>query len=319
MTSGIYKSDSSGDQDNSFRHSPLEYVRTLYVAFIQGLFRASPPGAYHWSPNEDSEIVISDEAPIHVERLGQRPAVSVTRGPVRFATLGLDDMESYNFQTGSKRKAVLVPGTMSINCCSRAPIESERLAWIIAEQLWLNREELLRAGFFEIGRNPVIGAPSPAGSIVNADSGDEWYATVITTPFQFQRTGQRTPLNAEVLNGITLSIRENLSVVTGAGPVGTGGVEFPYTMEGARPASFAPSASDAGGGTPRPGVGAPTVMVAPHPLNPAQIVTVRSSRPYGPAVRPPSMGGRAIPLSANLVEESAAEALVTGTRTVLVQ
>ena len=88
-------------------------------------------------------------------------------------------------RTGQQTKSVLVPGTMVVNASSRVPLESERIAWICAEQLWLHRELLMKAGFFEIGRSPAISAVSPAGSIIMNDGADEWYATSVTCPFQF--------------------------------------------------------------------------------------------------------------------------------------
>lgn len=284
--------------DNSFKDSPLERVRTLFAGFVQGLFHAAPPGAYHWEPSADvTEIFIADEGPIQTESLGQRPGVSFTRGPVQFYSLGLDDMLSYNAETGTKQKSVLVPGTMAINCISRVSLESERLAWIIAEQLWANRELLMREGFFEIGRQPVIGAPTPAGTLVAGDMGDEYVATTVTCPYQFYRTTNITPLGKKIIGEMTLMMRARMrGVTTPSGPVDSSSVEYPFSVEGCPPPPFSP-ASDARGNTPSAGEEAPRLPVVPHPLNPAQHVHVRAVRPNWPAVKPPSIGGRTIPLS----------------------
>jgi len=278
--------------ENSFRVSPLEQVRTLYVGFCQGLFAAAPLGTYHWSPAlEDTEIIITDESPINVEVVGQRPAISFTRGPVQSFSLGQDDMLTYDFATGKKKKSILVPGTMSINCCSRVDLESERLAWIVAEQLWMHREILMRAGFFEIGRQFVVGAPSPAGSIVSNDSADEWYATTVSSPFQFYRTSQFTPLGKKILEGIDLQFATNSMIVNPQGPpANPGGADPPYSVNTEAPGTTPP--------------------FQPHPLNPAQMVTVRSANPYKPGLRAPSIGGRTIPITRQAVEESVAPVTV---------
>jgi hypothetical protein len=288
----------TGPQDSDFRNSPLEYVRVLYVRFIQGLFNAAPPGYYHWEPTEDSEIYISDENPMKAETIGKRPAIAVSRGPAQFHSLGLDDMESYNMQTGQKKKSVLVPGTMTINCCSRADLECDRLAWVVAEQLWANRELLLKLGFFEVGRQPVIGAPSPAGSIVQADAGDEWYVTSVTCPWQFNRTTVVTPLGERILQGIDLAMRTRPAVVR------QGGHGEGVDIHACPPPPFSP-ASDVYGGTPDPTASSPPALPrVPHPMNPAQTVRIRSSKPNSPAVKPPSIGGRTLPISTTPVEES---------------
>lgn len=307
--------------EDSFKYSPLEHVRTLFVRFVQGLFYTAPPGAYHWEPNDMSELFVTDENPIKIEEIGTRPAVSVTRGPVQFYSLGLDDMLGYDFPTGKKQKSVIVPGTMVINCCSRVEAECERLAWIIGEQLWANRELLMKAGFFEVGRQPSFGAPSPAGSIVTGDNADEWYCTALTCPFQFYRTTNVTPLGPRILQGIDLAMRASVKPVRILGPADAPGAEYPTFAEGCPPPSFAPEASDVNGDSPNPGSSAPARNVVPHPLNPSQMVTYRSVRPNSPAVKPPSIGGRSIPLSTATMEESCGkqmEAHVTDTSTVKV-
>ena len=292
-----------------FKYSPLEYTRTLFVGFFQGLFQASPPGAYHWTPDEQTEIFITDENSVKSDIVGMRPCITTTRGPVQFYSLGFDDMLDYDVRTGAKRKSVLVPGTMTVNCCSRASLECERIAWVCAESLWLHREMLMREGFFEIGRAPMIGAPSSAGSIIQADSGDEWYATPVSFPFQFYRTSQVSPLGQKIVREITVRARLDLLRVSEqaphtGGPVDGGGANVPYGIYASPPPSFAPAASDIYGNTPNPGSPAPVLPVVPHPLNPAQMVTVRASKPYNPAVKPPGMGGVAIPFSQPAVKES---------------
>ena len=311
MSSRIPRTTADGAfPQDSFRYSPLEHVSSLYIAFYQGLFAASPPGAYHWTADDDTtEIYISGENPLKDVSLGTRPGLSFTRGPVQFYSLGLDDMLQYDPRTGTKRKSVLVPGTMTINSLSRVPAESSNLAWVCAEQLWMHREMLMAEGFFEIGRQPVIGSPSPAGALVSGDSADEWYSTPVSCPFQFYRTSQTSPLNKEIVRGLQLSLRHRLSTLEqqskdGGGPIRDPGPGLPFEFIREFPPAFAPAASDVYGGTPQPGERAPQLLTVPNPRNPAQQVTIRSSRPNMPAVRSPSIGGHALPLSTPDVEQS---------------
>src|SRR5580658_2220084 len=263
---GVYEGD-------DFRNSPLEHVRTLFVRFIQGLFHAAPPGAYHWeADNELSQIRISDENPVKTEDCGKRPAITVTRGPAAFYTMGMGDMIDYDPRTGKEVKGVMVPGTMTINCCSRVDLECDRLAWIVAEQLWMNRELLIHMGFFEVGRQPTFGAPSPAGSIVIGDNADEWYVTSVTCPFQFTRTSSATPLGHRIVRGIEVAMRAHLAIRNARheGWPSVGSAEYPTFARGYAPPPYAPAASDVYGGTPNPGYPPQLLPVVPHPLNPAQ-------------------------------------------------
>lgn len=301
--------DGAFPQD-SFKYSPLEHVSSLFIAFYQGLFSASPPGAYHWSPDDDlTEIYISGENPLKDATLGTRPGLSFTRGPVQFYSLGLNDMLSYDPRTGTQRKSVLVPGTLTINALSRVPAEATNIAWVCAEQLWLHREMLMAEGFFEIGRQPGIGAVSSAGALIGGDSADEWYVTSVSCPFQFYRTSQTSPLNRQIIRELRVNLEQRMSTVRSqskdcGGPVSTGSANLPVEVVTRFPPAYAPEASDVYGGTPQPGQPAPELLTVPDPRNPSQRVYIRSSRPNAPAVRPPMIGGRPIPLAAPSVEQS---------------
>ncbi len=312
------QTSANGAFPSDFKYSPLEHVRTLFAGFYQGLFAAAPPGYYHWTDEETdgnpSEIYITNESPVRTENAGQRPAISLTRAPVQFYSLGLDDMLEFDPRTGQKTKSVLVPGTMVVNCSSRVQLESERIAWICAEQLWLHRELLMKSGFFEVGRSPQVSSPSPAGSIVQGDGADEWFTTSVTCPFQFYRTSSVTPLGAQVIREFVFNFQtrlrrveqQNVRIGGHCGPLENAGVDPPVGVHGCPPPAFAPQASDVYGHTPRAGEDAPVLPTQPHPLNPALRVVVRGVRPNCPAVRPPGMGGRSIPITSPSVEESCA-------------
>ena len=291
---------------SSFKYTPLEHIRTLFVGFVQGLFGGAPLGAYHWTPADDTtEIYIADEAPINTVTVGFRPAVSFTRGPMQFYSLGLDDMYQYHFDTSAKEKAILVPGTMSINCSSRVDIEVDNIAWVISEHLWLLRELLLSQGFFEIGRQLTLLAPTKGSEIVVGDGSDEWFTTTIICPLQFSRTSRFTPLGREVANNINLALQAVSRSVNPKDVITYTGSELPIEIITTQPPAFDPDASDAWGNTPNPAAsGPPSLPLVPHPLNPAKLVRVRVVR-GSRAVQTPPPG---IPISSPAVEESTVHA-----------
>jgi hypothetical protein len=295
----------------SFRDTPLTHVRMLYNTFVKVLFAHRTVGDMHWTDDETtSEIYISDESPVNGDIVGMRPCISFTRSAVQFYSLGMDDMMSYDFETGQKTKGVLVPGVMSINCCSRVDLESENIAFWVAENLWILREKLMgTAAFFEIGRQPQVSAPSSAEGIVTGDCGREFYCTTVSSPFQFSRTSQFTPLNRQVVNELALAIQARVQPLQcrgqGLGPVASPNGDVPLSFQMAQPNSFYPEASDARGRTPDfSGQSAPEPPLQPHPLNPAMQVRVRAVRPFRAAVRPPMMGGRSIPIAEHDCVES---------------
>lgn len=293
-----------GFPDSSFRYTPLRHVRVLFVSFLQGLFAKAPPGSFRWEEDsEKTEIVIRDESPINVNTVEKRPAINITLGTVQFFSLGMDDLISYDFDTGRKVKSVLVPGTVSINCCSRSDIECHDLAWVISEHIWLLRELFLKMGFFELGRGNQITPPSAAGSIVTGDSGDEWYCSTVSIPYQFQRKSAFTPLGKEIVQ----SILQRLETVSRR--VESMGAPQGRAITNCFPPNYAPDASDAGGRTPDPG-GVRDVFLPkqPHPLNPAKTVTVRVMYPNRAGaralIRPPGAPAAALPLVRPCVKES---------------
>lgn len=289
---------------SSFKYTPLRHIRVLFVTFVQGLFAAAPKGAYHWVDDEENtDILIVNENRIDPEVLGKRPAITFTRGPLQFYSLGIDDRVSYDFALDKKTKGVLVPGTMTINCLSRVELEAEDLAWVVTEHIWLLRDLLMKAGFFDIGRAPQIGSPSPAGSIIMNDQGDEFTAVPITVPFQFARNSSFTPLGMQIVNRIRQELTLGVKTFASKG-IPMQSHEYPINMTAVSPPSFAPAASDARGRTPDPGgmKSPPFLPKQPHPLNPSRIVTVRTVRPFRHALVQPQPGQ--IPITDPSVEES---------------
>jgi hypothetical protein len=292
------QTDALGAPSDTFTESPLEHVRSLFIRFVQLVFYGQPPGSYHWDPADDvTELFLSNESPIHTESLGRRPGVSFTRGPVQFSSLGLDDMLEYDPRTGRKTKSVLIPGVMSLNVISRVPLECENIGFRIAERLWAEREVLMREGFFEIGRSPMIGAPTPAGTLVAGDSGDEYVAVVVSCPYQFYRTTAITPLGHHIVNGVEMRLRPQMGFRQNKG------TSIGAEIHMCPPDPYSP-ASDAYGHSPSAGEQPPGPLLATHPFNPAQRVFVKPVNPLQQGLRPPSIGGRVIPITRTCVAES---------------
>lgn len=294
-----------GFPGSSFSYTPLQHVRVLFVSFLQGLFSGAPTGCLRWESNsEKTEIIIRDENPLRVDTVGKRPAINITMGTVQFYSVGMDDLLGFDFDTGRKVKGVLVPGSMSINCCSRVDIEAHNIAWIVAEHIWLLRDLFMKMGFFELGRSNQVTPPSPPGSIVAGDTADEWYSSTVSVPFQFQRKSAFTPLGQQIVRNIETRLHTVSNHIESMGPP-QGGHEYPLKVVQCFPESYAPNASDARGGTPDPaGTYINSLPKQPHPLNPASLVTLRSAHPNRAGLRNPQMQGRELPLVRPCVKES---------------
>jgi hypothetical protein len=302
----------AGFPDSSFKYTPLRHVRVMFIRFVQGLFYSAPEGCYHWDEDEQkTELLVTNEQKMDPEVLYKRPAITFTRGPVSFYSMGIDDLLEYEFDIAKKTKGVLIPGTMAINCISRVPQEAEDLAWVVAEHIWLLRDLLMKAGFFEIGKSPQIGSPSPAGSIVAQDQGDEFTVVAVSVPYQFSRTSSLTPLGNRIVEGIEqhLTLNPGPGMAGGRPVVGSTGAawhphEIPLTVHVCPAKSFAPGTSGVYSKATRPGVRPQAFLPKqPHPLNPAVTVRVRTVLPRRPGVVPPRRGV-IVPIVDPCVEQS---------------
>jgi hypothetical protein len=217
-------------------------------------------------------------------------------------------MLAYNMASGAKKKTVLIPGTISINCCSRVPLEAEQLAWLVAEHLWMLRDVMRKWGFYDVGRNLAIGSPSPAGSIVQNDGGDEWYVVTITSPFQIGRISQSTPLGQRIASSVEITLGGKLEGRRPEGIPYTDRPEMPYAIDKLLPSDDVPAVGgsvDVQKG--ESSIASHSVVKMAHPLNPNVQVTVRAARPGDPVFSPPCIYGRAIPITGRPVEESVIE------------
>ena len=178
-----------------------------FIAFLQTVFEKAPVGYFHWTPQlEDSEIIITEENPIALDVVGQRPAISVVLGAVQWNASSMDEFQAQNFATGEQKHTDLLPGMMSLNCCSRVGQEARFLAWQSARHIWILRRIFMQEPLIhEVGRNIRVGPVSPAGALVQGDTEGEWLAASVTVPFYLQWFEKVTPItdwNGHVLRRV---------------------------------------------------------------------------------------------------------------------
>jgi hypothetical protein len=197
---------------------------------MQGLFEKADPGCFKWHESlEETELVITDESPIKLDVVGKRPCISTVRGQVAWGKTSLDEMQTRSMSNDSRKHTDLLSGNMTINCCSREPLESEYIAWIVANHTWLLRRLVMKhTPVHEFGRGQVVGAPTPAGAIVTGDTEAEWVCTPIQIPFFLQISGKVTPLNLTLLKEIEAKFN-----VRGGAQIGPTGVRGQSTKENA--------------------------------------------------------------------------------------
>jgi len=180
----------------SWENDPLNHVVKAFIAFLQSIYETAPAGCFHWRPQvEETELVITEENPIHLDALEQKPAISVVLGATRFNGSSLDDLVSIDATNAKEVHTDLLPGTMSLNHISRVAQEARFLAWLSARHIWILRKIFIRESHIhEVGRSIQIGAVTPAGALVQGDTEAEWHSVTVNCPFFLQWTDSVTPL-----------------------------------------------------------------------------------------------------------------------------
>jgi hypothetical protein len=185
---------------------PYLYIIQLYVQFLQGLFNFLPAGQFHWEPDEEiSEIIIRGEAPLNMQTVGKKPAITVVLGPTASAGIGINNLLEMNLSTGREVRSDLIAGTLVAYSLAESDIIALRLAHIISHHTRaLQRLLESKTGFHAIARPfPTINSPSPPGALVNGDP--EGLIMVQTNiPFQFQFTWATDPKQDRRLRSLQL-------------------------------------------------------------------------------------------------------------------
>lgn len=260
----VYPYDGQNTLDVLIRESPIEWLRSSYVQFLQLLFGALPDSSsYKWTPDpETSRIHIQDEGAVHAEVLHKRPAITLTRTPMALQSTFIGDFVTHDFQTGQEVKEVVLTGSIFINVVSKNDLEVERLAWWVAEHLWaLQGVMKSNGGIFDTGRNNRISAVSPAGSIVAGDDGTEMLLVSVDTSVQYMRRTAITPTDAPILRSLKLSMQQRPYATRAAEPM-----TFEQGDSAQRPAHFGNAMNGYGQSAPAGGAPAEPLPKLRHPI-----------------------------------------------------
>jgi len=167
--------------------NPLFVATRTCIIFLQELFTAAPKGSFHWNIDpEVTDIVITDEVPLHSEVVEKRPAIVTVRSAVAFAGIGLDQLEDLDIRTGAEAHTDLISGNLTFNCMSRIKVEAEYLGWQVARHIWLFRHYLMKSGFHKIGEQTQMMSPSPPQALISGDTEAEIVNVAVVVPFYFQ-------------------------------------------------------------------------------------------------------------------------------------
>ena len=172
---------------SAWGENPLFHLTRLFITFLQELFGQAPVGSFHWTEDDTmTELIISDETPLHMEVIQKRPAIVTVRSGVAWAGIGLDQLMGKSIKTGEEIFTDMISGNMTLNCMSRVSVDAEYLAWLCSRHVWILKHTLMKWGFHKVGEQIQVLGRSPAGQIVSGDTEGEVILVPVVIPFHFQ-------------------------------------------------------------------------------------------------------------------------------------
>lgn len=221
---------------------PLTHYLRLFTRFQQVVWGTWEKGSYVWNSDDSlTDITIQAEGTVNKEVVQKRPAIIVSRGPMQWGNLAMDQFAgpllktdpvtgqriltpNLNTMDGAKRYTDLNSSTITYTVLSKEGIEAQRIAGFCAYSTRVLKKTLMRAGLHKVGDDIQVGAESSPGSIVQPDS-TEIIAVSVHVPFYFQVTYTITPADKLLLKQVDMALSSSTGYpAPGAVPIREPGI-----------------------------------------------------------------------------------------------
>lgn len=185
---------------------PLLAHTRLFARFLQVFFATFEKGSYQWTADEKTtDLVIQGEGTIRKEVVEKRPAIVISRGPVAFTNVSMDQFLAFDPGTGKRSHTDLLSSSMTYQCLSKSGLEAQRIAWLAAYITRTQKRALNRSGLHRVGEEIQIGAESPPGSVVASNPG-EIIMVPVSVPYYFQQSWSVEPIDKVLLKEISVTV-----------------------------------------------------------------------------------------------------------------
>lgn len=181
--------------DGTMAVDPMEWLTTVFVYFLQNLFREFEEGSgMRWSPEqEETEMLVTAEKPT-IDALEKTPHIVCVLGAQRWSGLGLDQLQGINYQDGTRTHTDLIPATVTYHCQAKGGLVARRTAWNASYYTNVYRRVIMRCGeVFQVGVNHDIGPESPPSAYTGPLTSTEVVSVQVTVPFFYQPQWRFTP------------------------------------------------------------------------------------------------------------------------------
>ena len=166
----------------------LVVATRAWLMFLQGLFKSRPAGFHKWSPNiDETEIIITDQNPSHLEGTNNRPIICTARGPATWSGTSLSQTMQPVFESSRKIVSDMMGVSVTISVVAREGLEAQNLAYMIFRMIPMFKPQIMRLGrMHAIGNNLTLTQETQMGQIVPGSSVPEWKMIQLMVPFYIQ-------------------------------------------------------------------------------------------------------------------------------------
>ena len=193
-------------QPQGYGEDPLLFYTRLFVRFLQLVFATFEKGSYKWSADDNAtDILITAETHITREVAEKNPAIIVTRGPVTFGNMSLDQFKAFDPITGKRTHSDITASSVNYNCISSQGLEAGRIAHIASYATRALKRSLMAAGIHRVGEELSIGPESPPGALIQGDPGESVVVSV-NVPFYFPQTWTIEPIDKVLLKDLAIAL-----------------------------------------------------------------------------------------------------------------
>jgi len=167
------------------------YIATrAFCLWLQTIMATRPIGNFRWSPNiDDTEIVITENEPLTLERTNKRPQIIVYRTQASSAGIGVGQYSRPAFGAEEATVTDLISFQIVIQFIAKNGLEAQDLAFTIMRLLPLFKASISRLGrLHKLDGNVNITAETPYTQIVQGSSATEWKQVALVIPVSLQDT-----------------------------------------------------------------------------------------------------------------------------------
>ncbi len=180
----------------------LNWGKLETLKYLKNYFANQDNGNFRWCPKDaTTEIQISDHFAVDLESKDTYPILTVARGSFAPQNISVGNIESFNFDEGSRSMSDLMIHSLTISCMSTVGVEAEYIAAMVFGGIKYNRQAIISRGFikFDIVN---IGAEQK----IKGTSDLKIVSVPITVNVTYPLEWKVTPLKAEKLSGVDVIV-----------------------------------------------------------------------------------------------------------------